>query len=190
MRVTAMLGKLAGKAREYEKQAVQVRKFAGLSPYVRLDPFGLAGTLGMKVVGVRDVVGISDELAQRLLVGKSSEWSGASSGVLVDGTVIVVLNEAQSPQRRAATLMEEICHVLLGHQPNRLNLDAETKREYHRVQESEAYGVGAAALVPYAGLVYFRQQGWNVSELAQHYGVTTALVDYRVKFTHQSSQSS
>ena len=54
--------------------------------------------------------------------------------------------------------MEEICHVFLGHKPNRLAVIAHDERgktlarDYRKLDEEAAYATGAAALVPFAAL--------------------------------------
>lgn len=178
-----MLGKLNSDIREFEKSALRIRKFAGLSPYDKLDPYELATRLGMKVIDIKDIPDISDQTMRTLLLERPDEWSGASSGKLPDGLVIIVLNITQSPQRRKATLMEEVCHVLLGHQRNRLSADLLGARDYNKKEENEAYAVGAAALVPLTGLNYFLGQGVSRTTIARHYGVSVALVEYRMKST-------
>ncbi len=178
-----MLEKLSGDTREFEKNALRIRKFAGLSPYDKLDPYDLATRLGMTVVDIKNVPGISDQTVKTLLLERPDEWSGASSGKLANGLVLIVLNTTQSPQRRKATLMEEICHVLLGHQRNRLSAELLGSRDYDKKDEIEAYAVGAAVLVPLAGLSYFINQGISLTKIAHHYGVTKALVEYRIRIT-------
>ena len=182
-----MPGKLSSNAQEFEKSALRIRKFAGLSSYDRLDPYDLAKRLGMEVVDIKNIPSISDQTARLLLLERFDEWSGASSGKLAGGLVLIVLNTTQSQQRRKATLMEEICHVLLGHQRNRLSAELLGSRDYNKKDETEAYAVGAAALVPLAGLRYFMSQGVSLAEIARHYGVTRALVEYRIKITGLST---
>ena len=54
--------------------------------------------------------------------------------------------------------MEEICHVFLGHAPNRLAIISHDKRgktlarDYKKSDEEAAYATGAAALVPFGAL--------------------------------------
>ena len=180
-----MLGTLRGRAREYEKSAIRIRNFAQLTPLARLNPYELAAKLGMQVISVKDLPNVSDDIAKILLIDKAGEWSGASSGIMQDGTVFIVLNDTQSPQRRLATLMEEICHVLLGHRRNRLSADLLGARDYHQKIEAEAYGVGAAALVPFVGLQLLVEQGLSLAAVARHFGVTKLLVEYRLKIIEE-----
>jgi Zn-dependent peptidase ImmA (M78 family) len=102
----------------------------------------------------------------------------------------VILNPNHGPARTKATLMEEICHVFLGHQPNRLSIVTKDERgkvmnrDYRKADEEEAYGVGAAALVPYASLKRLLLQGKTTREIAGHFRVSRELVEYRMKVTH------
>jgi Zn-dependent peptidase ImmA (M78 family) len=85
--------------------------------------------------------------------------------------------------------MEVICHVFLGHQPNRIGIEATDpkgnlrSRDYQQADEEEAYGVGAAALVPYATLKRFVYEGKTSPEIARHFQVSRELIEYRLKVT-------
>ena len=127
----------------------------------------------------------------RHLLGPASEsWSGgACSQKLSDGRKIVILNPNHGPQRTNATLMEEISHVFLGHQPNRLKIVAQDERgrtvsrDYRKADEEAAYATGAAALVPYSALRTSLLEGQTSSEIAKHFRVSRELVEYRLKVT-------
>ena len=83
--------------------------------------------------------------------------------------------------------MEEICHVFLGHKPSRLSVEKRNNkgqiiaRDYNHAIEEEAYSTGAAALVPYTALCRMVEQGRTSSEIARHFYVSRALVEYRIK---------
>lgn len=84
--------------------------------------------------------------------------------------------------------MEELVHIWLGHKPSTVSLnpfDLERHRTYNKSQESEAYGVAAAALVPYAEL---REQVLGASfsneKIAEHFEVSPKLVQYRLQITY------
>ena len=85
--------------------------------------------------------------------------------------------------------MEEICHVFLGHTPNRLAIVTAGKggrtvaRDYEKADEEAAYATGAAALVPFSSLRRFLHQGESASEIAKHFRVSRELVQYRLKVT-------
>ena len=63
--------------------------------------------------------------------------------------------------RVRATLMEELFHIRLDHQPSVLRVYADNgrSRTFNTAIEEEAYGSGAAALVPYKSLKASIQQG-------------------------------
>lgn len=60
-------------------------------------------------------------------------------------------------------------------------------RSYDKVQETEAYGVGAAALLPWSSFFKFINRGASVEEIAENYDVTTQLAEYRIKITGASN---
>ena len=117
-------------------------------------------------------------------------WSGgAASAKLPDGSRLIILNPTHGKNRHNATLMEEICHVFLGHKPSRLaikNTSTEGKtiaRDYHAEIEEEAYGTGAAALLPYTAIKRMVSEGKTAAEIARHFHVSRALVEYRLKIS-------
>ena len=83
--------------------------------------------------------------------------------------------------------MEEVCHVFLGHKPSRLAIENRDKdgkiiaRDYNHAIEEEAYSTGAAALVPYTALKRMVNEGKTSQEIARHFYVSRALVEYRIK---------
>ncbi len=178
------------KGLHYELRAQGLREFAGLrSDEQRLDPFSLAKYAKLLVVSF-DLIeaSLTEETRKQLIGDGKDKWSGgASSHRLPDGSKLIILNPTQSKNRHNATLMEEICHVFLGHKPNRLAIENRDKegniiaRDYNAAIEEEAYATGAAALVPYRALKRFVEQGKTSAEIARHFNVSRALVEYRIK---------
>ncbi|MDM7921994.1 MAG: ImmA/IrrE family metallo-endopeptidase [Pyrinomonadaceae bacterium] len=179
------------KGRHHEIRAQGLREFAGLRrDDQRLDPFKLAAYANLLVVSFEMIAGLSDEAREHLLGSGKDMWSGgAASKKLPDGRKLIVLNPTHGKNRHAATLMEEVCHVFLGHQPSRLAIERKDKdgrivaRDYNAAIEEEAYATGAAALVPYRGLKKLIGEGRTSAEIARHYGVSRALVEYRIKIS-------
>ena len=179
------------KGRHYEVRALGLRDFAGLrrddDP---LDPFALAHYAKLLVVDFDQIEGLSDEAREHLLGVGTNAWSGGTcSRPLPNGWRVVILNPRHGRARNNATLMEEVCHVFLGHKANRLSIVAQNKqgktvaRDYNESDEEAAYSVGAAALVPYSSLRRFALEGKNSTEMARHYNVSRELVEYRLKVT-------
>jgi IrrE N-terminal-like domain len=186
-----MLGLPPGdKWRRFELQALGFRDFAGVHPNSALDPFRLAKFANLLVIDFDQIKNLSETTRERLLGAASEEWSGgACSHALPDGRRIVILNPNHGPARTNATLMEEISHVFLGHQPSRLKVLATNKsgrtvaRDYRRPDEEAAYATGAAALVPYSALRKFVLAGQRSSQIAKHFRASRELVEYRLKVT-------
>lgn len=178
------------KWRRFELQALGFRDFAGVRAGAALDPFWLAKFANLLVVDLDQIKNLSENTRQRLLGSASEEWSGgACSHALPDGRRIVILNPQHGAARTNATLMEEISHVFLGHQPSRLKVLATNKsgrtvaRDYRAADEEAAYATGAAALLPFAALRRFVLGGQKSSQIAKHFRVSRELVEYRLKVT-------
>ena len=166
-----------------------LRDFARVRPDLPLNPFDLARFANLIVLDFAEVHGLSDAAREHLLGPASEAWSGGAC-TLPNGMKLVILNPNHGPARTKATLMEEICHVFLGHEPNRLSVVTKDERgkvmnrDYRKADEEEAYGVGAAALLPYASLKRLLLQGKTVREIAGHFRVSRELVEYRMKVAH------
>lgn len=178
------------KGRHHEIRARGLRQFAGLlSDAEPLDPFKLAHHANL-LVAPYDAIEplLSDETKTHLIGDGKNSWSGgAASHTLPGGQRLIILNPTHSMARQRATLMEEVCHVFLGHQPSRLairnkNKNGETiARDYNESIEEEAYSTGTAALVPYTALKRMVNEGKTVSEIARHFRVSKPLVEFRIK---------
>ncbi len=178
------------KGRRYEMRAQGLRQFAGLKKDTdRLDPFELAAHANLLVVPFEQVSALSEGTREHLLGAGKDAWSGGAASIpLPDGRTLIILNPTHSKNRHAATLMEEVSHVFLGHKANELAVkDPSGKttktRDYNHAIEEEAYSTGAAALVPYSGLKKLIIDGRTAREIARHYGVSTALVEFRIKIS-------
>ena len=177
------------KWRNFELKAIALREFARVKPDLSLNPFDLAEFANLMVVEFEQLKGLSERARQHLLGPASESWSGGACS-LPDGMKLVILNPNHGSARTKATLMEEICHVFLAHQPNRLSIVTKDERgkvmnrDYRKADEEEAYGVGAAALVPYSTLKKLLLQGKTSLQIGLHFRVSRELVEYRMKVTH------
>jgi hypothetical protein len=79
--------------------------------------------------------------------------------------------------------MEEFFHLWLGHVPTHLRLlsNGDGGRDFDGEKESEAYGSGAAALVPYKTLRAMLEGGGGVRSIADHFLVSEQLVEFRIR---------
>jgi hypothetical protein len=178
------------KWRQFELNALGFRDFARVRAGAPLDPFRLAKFAKLLVVDFDQIKGLSAAAREHLLGAASEKWSGGACSLpLRDGKRVVILNPNHGRMRTNATLMEEVSHVFLGHQPSRLKVVAETEsgrtisREYRKADEEAAYATGAAALVPFSALRRFVLEGQTSRQIAKHFHVSRELVEYRLKVT-------
>jgi len=176
------------KWRKFELKALGLRDFARVRIDLPLDPFQLARFANLIVLNFDQINGLSESAREHLLGPAAEKWSGGAC-TLPNGMKLVVLNPTHGRARTNATLMEEICHVFLGHQPNRLSIVTKDERgkvmarDYRKADEEEAYGVGAAGLLPYASLKRLLGSGKTSRQIAARFRVSRELVEYRMKVT-------
>jgi len=172
------------RGRAYENVGLKIRAFSGTSIHMPIDPFALAKFAKIRVVEASKFREHSP-LAVAELTGRSCPNWSAVTLALPDGWQLSILNPKHTPERKRATLMEEICHIILGHEPTRISTDGNhvAFRDYNPINEQTAYGVGAAVLVPYEALRAQLQAGKSPKLIARRYGVSIELVLYRIKIT-------
>jgi len=178
------------KGRIYELNALGLRDFAGATRDDQLlDPFALARFAKLFVAKFSEIENFLTPETRKHLLGDGKDlWSvGAASQALPDGKRLIILNPTHGAQRQKATLMEEICHVFLGHKPTRLEVKTRNKRgreiarDYNEADEEAAYSTGAAALVPYTSLRRMVNEGVTSKAIARHFQVSVPLVEFRIK---------
>jgi len=177
------------KGKQYELKALGLRELAGVRRDDEpLDPYELARCARLMVVDFERIHGLPRATRRHLLGAGSDDWSGgACSRPLPNGWRLVILNPKHGPQRNNATLMEEVCHILLGHRANRLAVVAKDEqgkviaRDYNNADEEAAFAVGAAALVPFNVLRRLVLAGKTAEVIARRFNVSRQLVEYRIK---------
>ena len=130
-----------------EGKAQGLRSACGVSTFGRLDPFELANVLDVELFAPADIGPFDPDILNQLTVSDSSAWS---AGMLYgpDGRKLLVVNPTHNSRRQRASLMEELAHLSLNHKPSRLmSYDGVIVRTWNKTQETEAYWVGAAALM-------------------------------------------
>lgn len=179
------------KGRHYETRALALREFAGLRfDDEPLDPFALAKYAKLMIPSFEEIEGLSEITRKQLLEIGKDDWSGGAASIkLPNGWRLIILNPNHGKNRHNATLMEEVSHVFLGHKPSRLAIESKNKegktiaRDYRQEIEEEAYGTGAAALLPYTAIKRMAQDGMTVAQIARHFNVSRALVEFRLKIS-------
>ena len=174
-------------AKAWELIAIGLRRLANIGEDETPDPEVLAAAVGLCMVDAHFALqNFSEADRDHLLVSQSRSWSGGVyPAPLPDGRYICILNPNHVRRRNRITLMEEVVHVHLRHRPSGLRdiMPGLRLREYHKEHEREAYGVGAAVLLPWAQFYPCLDAGMAVSEMADQFDVTEKLVKYRIGIT-------
>jgi IrrE N-terminal-like domain len=167
-----------------ERTATVIRRELQLAPTAPLPAVRLAEHLGVALWTCADVPGITPDILKQLLVTDPWGWSAVT--VVVDDKVIVVYNDKKSPGRRASDIAHELAHVILNHDPATVILSesvALSMRTFDQKQEDEANCLAWALLLPRDALYMARVQRLEPGHIAEEYGVTETLVQYRLRIT-------
>ncbi|MCE7966808.1 MAG: ImmA/IrrE family metallo-endopeptidase [Nitrospira sp. NTP2] len=177
----------SAQAKEWEPIALELREIAGARPSDIIDPWALAHHLGLRVLHDLSIITALPNGHSPHLLGDGREmWSGGIHPTpLPDGTLICLLNPLQSALRHKSTLMEEVSHVYLDHETTKVQSfgDGLRFRDYDKKQETQAFGVGAAALLPWDRFFKSVNMGMSAERIAATFQVTVQLVEYRIKIT-------
>lgn len=172
-----------------ENTAVGLRRELGLEPEAPLDPRSLAEHLGIALWPAEEIPGASEESLQVLLKDDSSSWSAVT--IHAGRGSVIVLNSAHSAARAASDIAHELAHLVLGHDPARMDVSEDgllILNTFGRRQEEEANWLAGCLLLPRAALLDARKQGWTPSIIAMRYGVSVDMVQYRLNVTGVDAQ--
>ena len=164
-----------------ERLSGGVRKDLELEPYALLPPESLAEYLDVRLMTPREVDGLQKESLEHLLYGDPWSWSAVT--LTTDGQTRVIYNPRRSAGRRASNLMHELAHILLDHEPSRVILSYDgsmVMRTFDARQEEEAGWLAGCLLLPRVALLRAVRAGQTSSLIAEAYGVTPVLANYRI----------
>jgi Zn-dependent peptidase ImmA (M78 family) len=136
-----------------------------------------------------DIIGLPDEAKNQLLAIDPSGWSAVT--IQKSEKVITIYNPMHSPGRQASDITHEIAHVILGHKPATLIMSNDGQlvmRSYDQQQEDEANCLAWSLLLPREGLLYCRRNKFSSAQIAERFGVSEKLVQYRVGVTGIEAQ--
>ena len=174
-----------------ENTAVGLRRQVGVAPEDPLEPAALAEHLDILVWAADAVPGADDETLRVLLHDDPSSWSAVT--VHADGRSAIITNSAHSGGRPASNLMHELAHLVLGHEAARVDVSEDGHLMLHtfdRTQEDEANWLSGCLLLPRVALLHRKEQGWAVRRIARHFGVSEAMVRYRINVSGVEAQMS
>ena len=160
--------------------AREVREELSLSRTSPLNVWRLAGHLNIPVIPLSSFRGRAPKAAELFLNGGAGSFSGVT--VFRGSKRTIVFNDAHILGRQASDIGHELSHGLLLHTPSSA-VDGRGCRLWHRNIEDEANWLSGALLVPEEAALLIVRRGWSLSEAAGKYGVTQAMVRYRINVT-------
>jgi IrrE N-terminal-like domain len=167
-----------------ENVAVLQRRRLRLRPTDPLNARVLARHLGVDVHTVDEVPGLDPRYLRILHHDDTDSWSAVTiSGGTKD---VVILNSAHAPTRLASDLMHELAHILIGHNPARIDVTEDGTlmlSTYNRQQEDEANWLAGCLLLPRDTLVLIRRQLLDLGTAARTYGTSLDMLNYRMNVT-------
>lgn len=169
---------------ERENMAQDVRKQMGAKTTSdSVDPLKIQ-IEGVQVITISDLKNVSQKISKHLLDEATSEWSAMS--VPLDAKYekwVIVRNHKHDIERQRVSLLEEFWHIMLGHSLVRIiNIGNHHGRTYHPEEEEEAYYLASATLLPKDAVEKFVDNSKrNLDDFAKKYGVSTDLIEYRIK---------
>jgi len=167
-----------------ERTATSIRGELDLAANAPLPPARLAEYLDVTLWTCADVPGIPPDIVQQLTLKDPWGWSAVT--VAVSGRIIVVYNDKKSPGRQASDITHELAHVILNHDPATVILSESidlSMRTFDQKQEDEANCLAWALLLPRDALFVARKRRATKERIAEEFGVTEVLVEYRLRMT-------
>lgn len=167
-----------------EEQARHWRELLNLHPCAPLPSALLADHLHVKFIGPADINGITAEMLSVLLGSGAHEWSAAAfrQG---EGHVVIE-NSTHSIQRREATRMHEMAHIICRHEPTAIGATPGSiflMRGFDAEQEAEADWLGACLHLPRSALSWAIKNGFDSERISGLFLASDEMVRYRVNIT-------
>lgn len=138
---------------------------------------------GVEVLGLGQAHCVERSVTRYLGGPAAYEWSAMS--VPIDDhqkAWVVLLNDKHTVQRQRVTLLEEFWHVILEHKLTKVAKIADAfGRTYDTAEEHDAYYLASATLLPRAAIQAAVQAGATSTQIAERFGTSPELVDYRIK---------
>lgn len=170
-----------------ENVAASTRGELQLSTTSPLSATNLADHLGVHIWKPEDM-GLKSRTI-RMLLRDSSDWSALT--VVQGEKTAVIYNSDHSGGRAASDIMHELAHLILEHKAGAVVVSRQTKlviRSFDRKQEAEAAWLAGCLLLPRPALLRIAKSGSERSAVCREYGVSAALLTYRLDVTGVTAQ--
>ncbi|WP_162136717.1 XRE family transcriptional regulator [Bradyrhizobium elkanii] len=167
---------------ELEQAAEKFRVDLGLSQDEPIDSLRIEVD-GIQVIPVGKTNCLDAQTVKNLRGIAGGEWSAMTIPLDADNdNWVVLLNDSHTIERQRVTLLEEYWHILLGHKLTKIARVAESYgRTFDKAEEHDAYYLASAVLLPKTAVIDAVSKKRSSDEVAQSFGTSTELVEYRVK---------
>jgi Zn-dependent peptidase ImmA (M78 family) len=167
-----------------EVQSIKYRQALGLRVDARLPAARLAEHLEVTVVTANEIPGVTPDILDRLLHRDKESWSAVT--LPANDCTLVIYNPSHSLARQESNLMHELAHIICEHDPEsvvQLHGLYFPLRTYDAEQEEEAAWLGGCLQIPRDGLWRAVCRGTGTAQIAQHFGASVSLVQFRRQVT-------
>lgn len=166
-----------------ERNSLAAREALGITLLAPLDPWAYATHLKVTILDFNQL-GLPSVVIRQLTQADPDSWSAMT--IQEAQAFGIVLNPAHAMTRQRSDLMHELAHIELRHLPARVQVSGTglmLLSDYSEDQEQEADWHAAALLLPRDGLVRLRAQRKSADEIANHFGVSRSLTEWRLRMT-------
>jgi hypothetical protein len=171
-----------------EDEGIRWRHTLGFYAYDPLPAKRLAQHLGIRIVSPTELPDL-DEQTLQVLLAKDAGWSALAVPLpIAENKHWIIYNPTHAATRYESDVMHELSHLILGHEPIRFSLlaDSVPVREYRPEDEECAKYLGGCLQITIRGLDWAFQRNMTHLEIAQHFGASVQMVRYRCNMTRHS----
>jgi len=172
-----------------ERTSQNFRRDFGLQSDSPLQPALLAKHLDVRLCTPKEISGLPQKVLDQLLKHDPSGWSAVS--VYHEDRGLIIYNPAHSKGRQASDIMHELAHLVLDHKAATVIMSHDgnlVMRSYDQKQEDEANWLAWCLLLPRDALTQCARRAQNIEAIAEQYGVSKTLVNFRLRVTGVTAQ--
>lgn len=151
----------------------------------------LAKHLGIEVWTASQVPGLDQACLDVLVEKDADSWSAITLCAGVKDLIIV--NPVHEGGRRASDIMHEIAHIIIGHDPARVDVTEDgflILSSYNKQQEEEAKWLSGCLLLPREALLLIRRRATDPQVAEKMYGVSGQMLTFRQRVLNLAPKSS
>jgi Zn-dependent peptidase ImmA (M78 family) len=167
-----------------EETSQKIRRKLDLAPTAPVNARAVARLLGIPILAANELEDLPKEALKRLKREHSDAWSALT---VSDGrSHLIVINDTHSETRTNSSLVHEVAHVILGHDPSMMFVMPQhdiALRTHNKEQEDEANWLAGCILLPRDALLHVRRLAMSDDQICATYGVSPAMLRFRLNST-------